>query len=57
MTETPKEFVAIDPDTSVMWLGNLIQGRSHLKVGSLEELSIHERAPLTISINLLNSDN
>lgn len=57
MTETPKEFVAIDPDTSVMWLGNLIQGRSHLKVGSLEELSIHQRAPLTLSINLLNGDN
>ncbi len=57
MAESPKEFVAIDPDTSIMWLGNLIQGRSHLKVGSLEELSIHQRAPLTLSINLLNGDN
>ncbi|HHJ35620.1 MAG TPA: hypothetical protein ENJ87_07630 [Gammaproteobacteria bacterium] len=57
MTETPKEFVAIDPDESVMWLGNLIQGSSHLNVGSLSELSIRERAPLTLSINLLKNDN
>ena len=57
MTATPKDFVAIDPDTSVMWVGNLIQGDSHLKVGSLQELSIAERAPMTISINLLRSDN
>jgi hypothetical protein len=57
LTESPKEFVAIDPDTSVMWVGNLIQGKSHLKVGSLEELPIHERAPLTLSIDLLRGDN
>ncbi len=57
MTRTPREFVAIDPDNSIMWLGNLIQGSSHLQVGSLQELSIRERAPLNISINLLRSDN
>ncbi len=57
MTDTPKEFVAINPDASVMWLGNLIQGDSHLQVGSLAELSIRDRANLNISINLLRSDN
>ena len=57
MTDTPKEFVAINPDESVMWLGNLIQGDSHLQPGSLEELSIRERAPLNISISLLRADN
>ena len=57
LTETPKEFVSIDPDASVMWLGNLIQGGSHLQVGSLQELSIRERAPLNISIDLLRGDN
>jgi hypothetical protein len=57
MTDTPKEFVAINPDESIMWLGNLIQGDSHLQPGSLEELSIRERAPLNISISLLRADN
>jgi len=57
MTQTPREFVAIDPDHSIMWLGNLIQGRSHLQVGSLQELPIRERATLNISIDLLRGDN
>lgn len=57
MTDTPKEFVAINPDESIMWLGNLIQGDSHLQLGSLEELSIRERSVMSISINLLRSDN
>lgn len=57
MTETPEEFVAIDPDLSVLWLGNLIQGNSHLQLGSLAELSIRERAPMVISINLLRENN
>ena len=57
LTETPREFVAIDPDKSIVWLGNLIQGDSHYNVGALEELSIRERAPLKLSINLLRGDN
>lgn len=57
LTETPREFVAIDPDRSIIWLGNLIQGDSHYNVGALEELSIRERSPLKISIDLLRGDN
>ena len=57
LTENPEEFITIQPDASVVWLGNLIQGRSHLQVGSLEELSIRERAPMEISIDLLRNDN
>ena len=57
LTETPREFVAIDPDKSIIWLGNLIQGDSHYNVGALEELSIRERAPLKLSIDLLRGDN
>lgn len=57
LTATPNEFVAIDPDQSVVWLGNLIQGASHYRVGALDELSIRERAPLRISIDLLRGDN
>lgn len=57
MTKTPKEFISIDPDASIVWLGNLIQGDSHLQVGELQELPISERAPLSISIDLLRADN
>jgi Thiol-activated cytolysin len=57
MTDTPKKFVAIEPDASIMWLGNLIQGSSHLQVGELVELPVSERAPLNISIDLLTGDN
>lgn len=57
LTETPREFVAIDPDQSVVWLGNLVQGASHYTVGSLREIGIRERAPLKISIDLLRGDN
>lgn len=57
LTDNPKEFVSIQPDSSVVWLGNLIQGQSHLRVGSLQELSIRERAQLGISIDFLTGDN
>lgn len=57
LTNTPAEFIMISPDRSIMWLGNLIQGNSHLSLGSLRELSVRERAPLNISIDLLTSDN
>ena len=57
LTRNPKEFVAIQPDASIVWLGNLIQGKSHLEVGSLQELSIRKRAPMNVSIDLLRGDN
>lgn len=57
LTRNPKEFMTIQPDSSVVWLGNLIQGKSHLAVGSLQELSVRERAPMGISIDLLLGDN
>ena len=57
MTRTPSEFVAIDPDTSITWVGSLIQGNSHLAVGSLRELSIRDRAPINLNIDLLRGNN
>lgn len=57
LTSNPKEFVAISPDESVIWLGNLIQGSSHLAVGELEGLAISDRAPMAISISFLRGDN
>lgn len=57
LTDTPKEFVSIDPDRSLVWVGSLIQGRSHYQVGDLQELPIRERGPVTLSISLLRADN
>jgi len=58
LTETPREIVAFSPNESVMWLGNLIQGRGYKDgLGSFTELSIRERAPLRISIDLLTGNN
>ena len=58
LTETPREIVVFSPNESVMWLGNLIQGRGYKDgLGSFTELSIRERAPLKISIDLLTGNN
>ncbi|MEO1553577.1 MAG: thiol-activated cytolysin family protein [Pseudomonadota bacterium] len=57
LTKSPDQFVAINPDQSIIWLGNLVQGQSHYQVGDLQELSIRKRAPLKVSINLLREDN
>lgn len=57
LTDTPREFVSIDPDRSVIWVGSLVQGRSHYEVGALRELPIRERGPLKLSISLLRADN
>lgn len=58
LTRTPEEIVMYSPNASVMWLGNLIQGKSYASgLGSLQELSIRQRAPLAISIDLLRGDN
>ena len=58
LTRTPDEIAMYSPNASVMWLGNLIQGKSYADgLGSLQELSIRQRAPLKISIDLLTGDN
>jgi len=57
ITATPDKIAMYSPNASVMWLGNLIQGRSYDALGSLRELSIRQRAPLGLSIDLLTGDN
>jgi thiol-activated cytolysin len=58
LTDTPKEVVIFSPNESVLWLGNLIQGQGYKDgIGSFTELSVRERAPLRISINLLTAGN
>jgi len=58
LTRTPREIVTFSPDANKLFPGALLQGRGHLLgLGSLRELPIRQRAPLTLSIDLLNSDN
>lgn len=58
LTETPREIVMYEPNASIMWVGNLLQGKSYRNgTGSFQELSIRQRAPLKISIDLLTGDN
>lgn len=58
ITATPDRIVTLDPDVNVLWLGALLQGDGYRDgIGSLQEWAIRERAPLTISIDLLAGDN
>jgi hypothetical protein len=58
ITRNPEDIVTYSPDSEIMWLGALIQGRGHRDgLGSLLELPIRQRAPATIAIDILFSDN
>ena len=58
LTKTPDKIVTFDPDAGILYPGSLIQGKGHiLGIGSLKELPIRQRAPLTLSINILNNNN
>ena len=57
MKATPTKFAALNPDVDALWVGGLIQGKTHmLGIGSLSELPIRERAPITIAVDLPVSD-
>ncbi len=54
LTRTPDRVVTLNPDVEILWVGSLLQGKGHLGgIGSLAELPIRQRAPLTLSIDLL----
>ena len=59
LTQNPNQIAMYDPDRDIAWAGALVQGRSHRDgVGSLEPLTIDERAPINVSIpDLANDDN
>ena len=58
LTRTPDRVVTLDPDVEILWVGSLLQGKGHMGgIGSLAELPIRQRAPLTISIDLLTGEN
>lgn len=58
ITRTPDKVVTMDPDVNILWLGALLQGRGYKEgIGSLAEWSVKERAPLRVSVDLLNGQN
>jgi hypothetical protein len=58
ITRTPEKIVTLNPDVEVLWVGSLLQGNGYVGgIGSLAELPIRQRAPLTVSIDILTGDN
>ncbi|HEQ98251.1 MAG TPA: hypothetical protein ENO22_02805 [candidate division Zixibacteria bacterium] len=57
ITETPEQVVTYGTFSNILWLGGLIQGDTYAGgLGSMEELPIRQRAPLTVGVNLLHGD-
>lgn len=53
ITQNPDEIITFGSAPDILYLGSLIQGDSYLSgLGSMEELPIRQRAPLTIAIKL-----
>lgn len=58
ITETPEDIVTFGGAGNLLWPGALIQGTTYVGgIGTMQELPIRQRAPLTISIDLLFPDN
>ena len=55
ITQNPDAIITFGSAPDVLYLGSLIQGDSYLGgLGTMEELPIRQRAPLTIAINLFS---
>lgn len=58
ITRTPDKIATLNPDSEILWVGALLQGKGHLEgIGSLAELPIRQRSPMTLSIDLLTTEN
>jgi len=58
--DNPEKALSFNIDQTVIWPGALIQGKSHrdgTSIGSLLELPIRQRAPLSVSLTFNNQDN
>jgi hypothetical protein len=54
LTRTPEAIVTLSPDIDAFWVGSLLQGRGYREgIGSLTELPIRQRSPLTLYIDVL----
>lgn len=57
LTETPDKTTIFNPDAEILWLGALLQGKGYADgLGSLAELPIRQRAPVTVFIDLLSEN-
>lgn len=57
LTRNPEKIVTLQPDVDTLWVGSLLQGKGHIEgIGSLAELPIRKRAPLTVYLNILSDD-
>jgi hypothetical protein len=57
LTRTPEKIVTLNPDVEVLWVGSLLQGEGYVGgIGSLVELPIRQRNPITLTIDLLADD-
>lgn len=50
LAKNPKEIITLSPDQGILVPGALVQGKSHV-FGSLNQLRIHERAPIDLVID------
>ncbi len=58
LTETPDKITTLNPDVEILYVGSLLQGNGYLNgIGSLAELPVRQRAPITITLDLLTGDN
>lgn len=58
LTRTPEDIVTFDPNSEILYLGSLIQGKGFVKgLASMKSLPIYQRAPLRISISFQMSNN
>lgn len=58
ITKTPEKIVTLNPDVEILWPGSLLQGDGYVGgIGSLAELPIRQRAPVTLSLDILSGDN
>lgn len=58
LTRTPEQIITFEPDSSILYVGSLLQGKGYKDgIGSLKELPIRQRSPLTLSIDLLSENN
>lgn len=56
--QTPEELVTLDPDSNILYVGSLLQGKGYVQgIGSFAELPIRQRAPIELSIDLLSGNN
>ena len=58
ITQNPEQIVSFGSAPDILWPGALIQGDSYLGgLGSMEDIPISQRAPLTIALNVISGTN